>query len=81
MASVGARGLGGNSWPRYISLSWDKACERSLTLKLRSWRSHGKVIEKILKFSGYTLLIAIERFVQRKIDEESSNVLESKKGE
>ena len=48
---------GGSSWPRYMSLSCYKACNRSLILKLWSWRSHWKVMEKILKFSGYTLMI------------------------
>ena len=40
---------------QYLSLSCHEACKRSLILKLWSWGSHGKIMEKILKFSGYTL--------------------------
>ena len=46
---------GWSSWPWCMSLSCQKAYKRSWILKLWSWRNHGKVMEKILKFSGYTL--------------------------
>ena len=49
----------GSSWSSYMSLSCHEACKRSFILKLWSWRSHGKVIEKLLKFSGYTLTGAV----------------------
>ena len=52
-------------WPRYTSLSCHEACKRSIILKLRSWRSRGKVMQEILKFSGYTLW-TIHAFAENK---------------
>ena len=49
--ALGARGLD------TCLFQGHKACKRSLILKLWSWRSHGKVMDKILKFSGYTLYV------------------------
>ena len=49
-------------WPQYMSLSCHKACKRSLILKLRSWISHGKVMEKILKFSEYSLAVNLTTY-------------------
>ena len=42
---AGPLGLGGSSWPRYMSLSCHKACKRSLILK----PGHGEVMEKSWK--------------------------------
>ena len=55
----GRKGL--PSWHRYMSLSCHKACKRSLILKLWSWRNHEKVMEKILKFCGYTQHMVLQR--------------------